>query len=48
MLIRAKFKEGEGKIEPFNREIGCAHQINKTGNEDSCNENEKAFHKDFY
>jgi hypothetical protein len=34
MFTRANLKEGEGKIETFNPEIGCTTRRNKMGNED--------------
>jgi hypothetical protein len=48
MLTRAKLKEGEGKLETFNPEIGCATQRRKMGDEELRIEYEKNFHKAFY
>ena len=41
MLTRSRRKRGEGVLEAFNPEIGCAHRREKM-------EDEKAFYKAFY
>jgi hypothetical protein len=48
MLTRAKLKVGEGKLETFNLEIGCATPERKMGNEELRTEYEKNFQKAFY
>ena len=48
MLTRSRLKRGEGQLETFNPDIGCANRRKKMANEDYHEEDEKAFHKDFY
>ena len=48
MLTRSRLKRGEGVLETFNLEIGCAHQREKMAHEYYWEEDEKAFCKVFY
>ena len=48
MLTRSRLKQGEGQLETFNPKIGCAHRRYKMVDEEYREEDEKAFHKDFY
>ena len=48
MLTRAKHKKGEGTLNTFNPEVGCASQRKKMAEEDKHDEQEKKFHMVFY
>jgi len=48
MLTRSRLKQGEGQLETFNPEIGCAHRRKKMADEDYQEEDKKAFRKAFY
>jgi hypothetical protein len=48
MLTRAKRKQGEGTLETFNPEVGCASRRKKMEEEDKRDELEKNFHMLFY
>ena len=48
MLTRSRLKQGEGQLETFNPEIGCAHRRNKMADKDYQEEDKKAFRKAFY
>jgi hypothetical protein len=48
MFTRAKLKEGEGKLDTFNPDIGHAIRKRKMGDEELCTKYEKNFHKAFY
>jgi hypothetical protein len=48
MLTRAKHKQGEGTLNTFNPEVGCASRRKKMDEEDKRDEHEKKFHMVFY
>ena len=48
MLTRAKLQDGEGTLEPYNPDIGCAHRRRKMDANDVRIEMEENFHKVFY
>ena len=48
MLTRVKLQPGEGTLEPYNSEIGCAHRRRKMDANDAHIKMEENFHKVFY
>ena len=48
MLTRAKIKEGEGELDPFNLEIGHVAQRKEMADKDYGAKDEKDFCKAFY
>ena len=48
MLTRAKLQAGEGTLEPYNSEIGRAHQRRKMDANDAYIQMEEKFHKVLY
>ena len=48
LTSRAKNKQGEGTLNTFNLEVGCASQRKKMVEEDKHDEQEKKFHMIFY